>query len=154
VKLASVLARALLLGGIVTLGVAVLGSAIGFLVAGTSGLASALIGALLAALFMALTAASVLIAGRVTRERPSSTVYFGIVLGAWAVKVIVFLVVVISIRGQAWLSPYVFFGAVISAVVGSLIADLVAIQTTRVTYVGGTLLPSEISPSSGHDSAS
>jgi hypothetical protein len=153
VKLASVLARALLLGGIVTLGIAILGSAIGFLVAGTSGLASALIGALLAALFMALTAASVLAAGRVTKHRPSSTVFFGIILGAWALKVAVFLVAIIAIRGQSWLSPYVFFWAVIVAVIGSLVADIVAMQTTPVSYVGDFALPSENTPTSGVNSA-
>jgi hypothetical protein len=134
-KPSAVLRRSLLLGGIVTAAIAVFGSIIGFLVAGQNGLASALLGALLAAAFMGITAASVLLAERVTRKQPSISVYFGIILGLWFVKLVVFVVVLVLLRGQPFIDPYIFFITIVVAVIGSLVADALAVQRTRVTYV-------------------
>ena len=59
--------RALRYGLILTAVVAVGGSVIGYLVAGPTGLVSALLGAALTAVFMGLTAGSFLVALRVTK---------------------------------------------------------------------------------------
>jgi hypothetical protein len=143
-KSATVVTRALLFGAIVTVGVAVVGSIVGYLVAGMPGLVSALIGAGLTALFMGFTALSILIAGLVTKRRPSSMVYFSVVLGMWLLKFGVFIAILVLVRGQPWMNSYVFFFSVIVAVIGSLIADAVALKGARIPYVGDVELPGAV----------
>jgi hypothetical protein len=146
-KSAPVVTRALVFGAIVTVGVAVVGSIVGFLIAGLPGLVSALIGAGLTALFMGFTALSILIAGLVTKSKPSSMVYFSIVLGMWLVKFGVFIAILVLVRGQPWMNSYVFFFSVIVAVIGSLIADAIALKGARIPYVGDVDLPGVVQPS-------
>ena len=141
-KSAPILTRALIYGAILTVVIAVLGSVIGYLVAGVPGLVSALIGAGLTALFMAFTAVSILLASRATKDDPSSTLFFGIVLGAWLLKFIVFIAILLVLRGQPFLEPVVFFFAIIAAVIGSLVVDVLAYVRARVPYVD-VALPSD-----------
>lgn len=131
----SVVHRALVFGGIVLAAVAVVGSLVGFVVAGTSGLVSALFAAALTALFLGFTTVSVYLADRVTRNSKSMGVYFGIVIGAWVFKFAVFVVVLLATRGAQWLDPYVFFYALIAAVIGSLAADVIALAGAQVSAV-------------------
>lgn len=138
---AAVVLRSLIYGSILTGAILVIGSVVGFLLAGVNGLLSAIIGAVLAAVFMGLTAASVVLANRVAPNGTNLGLYFGIIAGTWALKFIAFIVVVLALRGQPWLNTYLFFGAVVVAVIGSLIADALAIQLTRVPYVGDIPLP-------------
>ena len=140
-KSASVLKRALVFGAIVTVIIAVVGSVVGYLVSGLGAVASALIGAGLTALFMGFTALSIVIAARVTRDKPSSMLYFGIITGMWLLKFVVFIVILLAVRGQDWMNPYVFFVSVIAAVIGSLVADVVALAGARIPYVGNIELP-------------
>nr|WP_246287119.1 hypothetical protein [Schumannella luteola] len=126
-------------GAILALVVAVLGGGIGLIAAGVPGLLGGLIGALAAAVFLALTAASVLLAGRVTGGDLGSPLFFGVVLGSWLLKLVLFLVFSILLRGQPWLNPYVFFITVVVSVMGSLVIDVVAFQKSRVPYVETTL---------------
>jgi hypothetical protein len=141
-----VLSRALRYGGIWALIVAVGAGLIGLAVAGVPGLIGGLLGAVLAAVFLGMTAGSMLIAGRVTKGDLGSPVFFAIVLGVWFVKLVVFLVVSIVLRGDAWLSPAVFGFAVIAAVVGSLVTDVIAYARARVPYVSDVTLPGETKP--------
>ncbi len=138
-----ILTRSLRYGALLALAVAVVAGVIGLIVAGVPGLLGGLVGALLAAVFLGLTAISMLLAGRVTKGDAGSPVFYGIVLGAWLVKLVVFVLVAIWLRGQHWLDPVVFFCAVIAAVIGSLVADIVAFQRARVPYVSDVSLPGE-----------
>ena len=138
-----VLKRALRDGAIFTAAVAIVAGLIGWLVAGVPGLLGGLLGAVLAFVFLGLTAASMLIASRVTRDDPGSPLFFGIVLGTWGLKLILFLVFAIWLRTQTWLDPAVFFFTVIVSVIGSLVLDVVAFQRTRVPYVGDVTLPGD-----------
>ena len=79
--------------------IAIVGRRHRLLVAGGAGLIGALVGAALAAVFLGLTAVSILIAGRVTKGDVSNPIFFAIVLGAWLLKFIVFLVFAILLRG-------------------------------------------------------
>jgi len=142
-SVAPILTRALRYGAVVAIAVAVIAGGIGLLVAGIPGLLGGLGGAALSAVFLGLTAASMLVAGRVTRGDSGSPAFFGIVLGVWALKFIVFILVALLFRGQAAVDPYVFFFAVIAAVLGSLVADIVAVVRTRVPYVSDVVLPGE-----------
>lgn len=147
-RAAPVYSRALRLGSIVTLGIAIVGSVVGYLVVGAPGVFSTLMGAGLALVFMGLTAVSILVASRITKGAPPDGRYFGIVIGAWLVKLVVFVGVAIWLGDQSWLDPTVFFVAALVAVVGLLIVDVVAFQTSRVPYVD-VLLPGEDAEPSG-----
>ena len=130
-KASTIMRRALVFGAILTVSIAVLGSIIGLLVAGVPGLLSALIGAGLTALFMGFTAASILLAVRVTKGEPSTTLFFGIILGAWLLKLIVFIVIMLSLRSADFLQPMVLFVSILAAVIGSLAADVIAFIGAR-----------------------
>jgi hypothetical protein len=147
-KSSAILGRALAYGAILTVTIAAVGSLIGYLVAGSSGLVSALIGAGLTALFMALTAGSIVVASRATNGDPSSTLFFGIVLGAWLLKFVVFIAILVILRGQPFLEPLVFFFAILAAVIGSLVVDVLAFVRARESYVPGVQLPGEDSSTS------
>jgi hypothetical protein len=139
----SVVRLSLRYGGIFTIAVAAVGSVIGFLVDGAHGLVSALVGALLAAVFMGLTAVSIVVANRLSPNGESSGRYFAVVAGAWAVKMGAFVIVALLLRQQDWLNGAVFFVAALVAVAGSLIADGVALVRARVPYVGNIPLPGD-----------
>lgn len=141
VSVAPILTRALRDGGILA-GVIALGAGVvGWLVAGGPGLAGGLLGAALSAVFLGLTALSMLIAGRVTAGDPGSPLFFGIVLGAWLAKIVLFLVFAFWLRSQPWLDPVVFFVTVVIVVFGSLVVDLIAFGRSRVPYVSDVELP-------------
>ena len=150
-RTASVLGRALVYGAILTVAIAVIGSVLGYIVAGTSGLLSALIGAGLTALFMGFTALSIVIASRVTKGEPSSTLFFGIVLGMWLLKFVVFIAILVLLRGQPFLEPLVMFFAILAAVIGSLVVDVLAFVRSREPYVGNVALPGDTADARSSD---
>jgi hypothetical protein len=140
---APILMLALRYGGVIAVAVAVLGGGIGYLVSGAPGLVGGLLGAALTAVFLGLTAGSILLAGRVTRGDGGSPLFFGIVLGVWMLKVVVFAVLAFVLRTVDWMDGRVFAAAVIVAVLASLIADMVAFARARVPYVSDVDLPGE-----------
>jgi len=70
-----------------------------------------------------------------------STGCFALVLGGWFVKVIIFVVVMLVLRGQPWISPLVFFFSALAATIASLLIDIVVFARARVPYVGDVALP-------------
>lgn len=139
-----VLRRVLTLGSIVTAVLAVAGALVGFLVAGSSGLFSALVGVVLAALFLAITAASILIANRWNGDPLYPTLFFAIVLGGWIVKFILFLVALFVLRDQPWLHREVFLVALIVSIVATLAVDVIVMRSMRIPYVSDTTLPEAV----------
>jgi hypothetical protein len=137
-----VLALALRYGAIFAVAVAVVAGSIGLLVAGVPGLIGGLLGAALSAVFLGLTAGSMLVAGRVAKGDSTNPVFFGIVIGVWLLKLVVFIVVEVLLRGQPWFDPLVFFFAIVAVVIGSLVLDAVAMYRARVPYVD-VVLPGE-----------
>ena len=127
----------------VTAVLAVAAAVIGFLVAGTTGLVSALLGVLIAAVFLAITALSILIANRWYGDDLYVPIFFGIVLGGWILKFVVFIVALLLLRGQPWLDPTVFFVAVVVSVLASLVVDVVVLTRMRVPHVGDITLPTD-----------
>ena len=120
---------------------ALLGAVIGFAVAGVPGLFSALAGVVIAAVFLGITAASILIADRWFGEPDQIAVFFGIVIGSWLVKLLVFVGVLVVMRLQDWVAPYVFLTALLASVIASLVVDIVVMARARVPYVGNVALP-------------
>ena len=71
---------------------AVAGAVVGYLVSGIPGMISGLLGAAMWLLFLALTAVSIQVAIRATKDDPGSPVFFAIVLGSWVLKLVLFVV--------------------------------------------------------------
>lgn len=135
---------------IVTAVLAVLAALIGFLVAGTTGLWSGLAGVLVAAVFLGITAASILIANRWYGDALYVPIFFGIVLGGWILKFVVFIVALLVLRGQPWIEPTVFFVAVVVSVLASLAVDVVVLLRMRMPHVSDVELPTD--PDAGDSS--
>jgi hypothetical protein len=142
-SIAPLLISALRNGAVVAVAVAIVAGGIGWAVGGVPGLLGGLLGAAVSAVFLGLTATSFLVAGRVTRGDATNPVFYGIVLGVWLLKLIVFVIVAIALRSFDGVDPVVFFWAVIAAVLGSLIGDIVALARTRVPYVSDVELPGD-----------
>ena len=139
---APVLRNALIYGAWLALAIGVVGGIVGWSVAGASGLASALVGTALAAVFLGITSASILLANRSTKSDMFSPAFFGIVLGGWLLKFVIFLVVVFLLKDQPWVQNIVLFLSIVAGVVGSLVVDLVVVATSRIPYVN-TPLPTD-----------
>ncbi|MFM1784133.1 MAG: hypothetical protein RLZZ579_410 [Actinomycetota bacterium] len=117
-KSADIYKRALALSAILMVIIGVFGSGIGFLFAGLAGVYSALIGAAVSALFSVLTILSIWIGARLPLGG-----FYGLVLGGWLVKVLLFAVTLGLLRGADFISGPVFFFAVVTTVLGGLAID-------------------------------
>lgn len=137
-----VLRATLMWSAVVTAVLAVVGAIIGYLVAGGPGLASALAGIILTAVFLGITGASILVANRWYGDDLYVPLFFGIVLGGWFLKFVVFIVVLIVLRHQPWITPTVFFVAVVASIVAGLVIDVITMVRMRVPTVD-TRLPTD-----------
>jgi hypothetical protein len=130
-SLSTVMARVLKLGSSLVLAIALLGSLVGYLTIGLSGVYAALIGSGAAFLFTALTALSVLIGSKLNLAG-----FLGAVLGGWLVKMVLFLIGFSTLNKAAWLTresrPIVFF-TVVAAVMGGLVIDTMIVSKARLT---------------------
>ncbi len=130
-SLSTVMARVLKLGSLLVLAIALLGSLVGYLAIGVSGVYAALIGSGAAFLFTALTALSVLIGSKLNLAG-----FLGAVLGGWLVKMVLFLIGFSMLNRAEWLTresrPIVFF-TVVAAVIGGLVIDTMIVSKARLT---------------------
>jgi len=127
--------------GLLALVIAVVGGGLGYLFAGTDGLWSALVGVGLAILFAAITAASMLVAIRFTLGA-----FFGIVMGAWLLKLVIFIALLVVLRDQPFVDDVVLFLALVVSIVGTLAVDALVVVRGRLSYVSDASLhpaPSE-----------
>lgn len=138
-----ILRTVLVWSGAVTAILAVAGAVVGYLVAGTDGMWSALAGVVIAALFLGITAASILVANRWFGDALYVPIFFGIVLGGWILKFVVFLVALFVLRGQPWVVTPVFFFALVASVLASLAIDVVVLLRMRVPHVSDVELPTD-----------
>lgn len=139
-----ILRRTLIWSAVATVVLALIAGGIGFAVAGGEGLVSGLLGVLLAALFLAITAISILVANRWYGEPLYVQLFFAIVLGGWLLKLGVFVLVMILLSGQPWLDPMVFFLSIVAGVMMSLVVDVVILSRMRLPHVSDTTLPTEV----------
>ncbi|BDV30155.1 VIT1/CCC1 transporter family protein [Microbacterium terricola] len=146
-----ILRTTLIWSGIVTAALAVVGGLIGYAVGQAPGLWSALIGVLVGAVFLAITGLSILIANRWYGDPLYVPLFFGIVLGGWILKFVVFIVVLIVLRGQEWVNDTVFFFSLVTSVLASLAIDVVTLLRMRVPQID-VELPSH-NPEDGPDEA-
>ena len=136
-----VLRRILIYGAWVAVAIAVVGSGIGYLVDGSTGVLSALIGTVMSVAFMGITAGSILLANRVAGNESAIGGFFGIIMGGWLLKFIVFLVLLVVLQDREWIQPMVLFFCIVAGVVGSLVVDAVVVMTSRMSYVSDVKLP-------------
>ena len=136
-----VLRRILVYGAFLALGIMVVGAIVGGLVAGVSGVVSALVGTLMAVVFMGITAGSILLANRFAGSEAAIGAFFGIVMGGWLVKFVVFLALMFLLRGQPWIQPVVLLLSIIAGVIGSLVVDVVVVMKSRMPYASDVTLP-------------
>jgi hypothetical protein len=139
----SILKRVLLYGGLLAAAIALVGGVAGYLVVGPRGLVSALIGTAMAFVFLGVTAGSILLANRTSRADVLSPSFFGIVLGGWLLKFVVFLVLVFLLKDQPWIDNTVLFLSIVAGVVGSLVVDLLVVARSRMPYVSDISMPSD-----------
>lgn len=138
-NLAHTLRMSLIYGAVVVFLIAIVGSILGALVSGLPGLLSALVGSAVGFLFVGITALSVLLAARLTRDDPGSPLFFGVIMGAWLLKFVAFLGLVFALRDREAFDPVVLFFALIAAAVGTVAADVVAVLRSRVPYIDPAL---------------
>ena len=139
-----VLLRALRWGAALSLGVALVVSLIGLVLAGLPGLASGLVGAAAAVLFLGVTEVGLLLAGRFMGGNPIGTAT--VLLSGWFVKVVVFLIAMIALRAQPWVQPYFLFASIVLAVLASLVVDAVVVARARIPID----VPGVERPETGH----
>jgi hypothetical protein len=132
---AKALRTSLFIGAIVSLAIALVGGFIGYSLVGETGIWSALVGSAVAFVFMGITAGSILVGHKASGGNIASGLFFGIVLGSWLLKFVLFLVVAFAIRNSDSLDTVIAFSCVISAVLGALVSDVVAISRARVPIV-------------------
>jgi hypothetical protein len=114
---------------------------VGGLTAGGPGVVSGLIGAAMAAVFLSITALSMLVANRFIGSDLYVGLFFGIVLGSWIVKFVLFLALALALRDQPWIQPLVLFLSLIVCVLGSLVLDVIVVTRSRIPYVSDSRLP-------------
>jgi len=105
-------------GALLIAGIAVVASILGWALAGINGLISALIGAAIAFAFVSLTALSVWLGGRLNLGG-----FYGVVLGGWILKVLIFLIIVGVLRHAEFINGPTLFFTLVASILGSLGID-------------------------------
>lgn len=126
------LLRAVKWGVIVSILLVVIFAGIGWLVSGMTGVIGGAIGAGIAGLFLTLTAGSIAFANRFSSSPAFLQIFFSIVMGAWLLKIVVFLAAALLLRDQPWLNPTMMFIGVIVGVVVSLTANAIVFARGRI----------------------
>lgn len=122
--------------GLLAIAIAVIGGGLGYLFAGTDGLISALIGTALAVLFASITAVSIIGAMRF-----DIAAFFGIVMGAWLLKIVVFIVILALLRDAPFVQTMVLFLTVIAGAVGTMLIDVIVVFKSKLGYASNVTLP-------------
>ncbi|TFD31265.1 hypothetical protein E3T49_06895 [Cryobacterium cryoconiti] len=122
--------------GFLAIAIAIVGGGLGYLFASTEGLISALIGTALAVLFASITAVSIIGAMRF-----DIAAFFGIVMGAWLLKIVVFIVILALLRDASFVQTTVLFITVIAGAVGTMLVDVLVVFRSRLGYVNDAVLP-------------
>ena len=136
-----ILRATLIYGGSVAVVLAIVAGAIGFGIDGQRGLVSGVIGIAIAACFLGLTAGSILFANRYRDSDVYIPLFFGIVMGGWILKFVLFFAVAFILRGQEWISVPIMFTSLIVGTLGTLVADVIVIARSRMPYVSDVKLP-------------
>ena len=142
-KSAEIFRASLKWGGILAIVIAVVAGGLGFLFDGSRGLTSALIGTAMSVLFLGITAGSILFANRWFGTDLFVPIFFGIVMGGWLVKFVLFLVLAVLLKDEPWINPTVLFLSIIAGVIAALTVDVIIVSKSRMPYVSDVTLPGD-----------
>lgn len=109
---------------------AVVGSVVGYLVAGTPGVWSALMGAGVVLIFSGTTVVSML-----RTANADATKFAGTVAGLWLAKFLVVVVIIVALRPHDFYDKPIFGIVVIIGAIGAIALDMRAVQRARVPYL-------------------
>lgn len=126
----TVFIKVLKLGSMLIAAIAVLGSGIGFLVAGLPGLFGALAGATIALIFVSLTALSVLVGSKLSLGG-----FYGVVLGGWLLKLVLFVLAISVLKSVEGLNGVSVFATLVASVLGSLVVDAMVVTKSKIPAV-------------------
>ena len=126
----TVFTKVLKLGSLLIGTIAVLGSVIGFIAAGLPGLFGALAGAAIALIFVSLTALSVLLGSKLSLGG-----FYGVVLGGWLLKMVLFMVAISVLKGIEGLNGVAVFGTLVASILGSLAVDGYVVTKSKIPAV-------------------
>jgi hypothetical protein len=62
-------------------------------------------------------------------------------MGAWLLKFVVFIVLILLLGDQPWIDSKVLFLTLVIAVIGTLVVDVVVVTRSRMPYVSDVVLP-------------
>jgi len=136
VNVSSVLRRILVLTAVLAATLAVVGGVIGFAVAGSQGLVSVLLGVVVAVLFAVVSALTLQAAVKF-----QIAAFFGIVMGGWLVKMVLFIAAIVLLRDQPFIEPMALFVSMVVAIVGTVAIDAFVVVRSRIGYVDDSVLP-------------
>ena len=142
-KSAEIFRASLKWGGILALVIAVIAGGLGYIFDGSRGLTSALIGTAMSIVFLGITAASILFANRWFGTDLFVPIFFGIVMGGWLVKFVLFLVLAVLLKDEPWINPTVLFLSIIAGVIAALTVDVIIVSKSRMPYVSDVTLPGD-----------
>ena len=135
-NVSEILTKVLKYTGLLAVLLIVVGGTIGYLAAGSDGLISVLLGTAVALLFSAVTAVSMMIAIKF-----EIAAFFGIVMGAWLLKMVLFIVALVLLRDQSYINTVALFISLVVAIVGTVAIDTLVVTKSRMSYVSDAVLP-------------
>lgn len=123
---------------VLTVAIAIIGGIIGWFVAGWAGVWSAVVAALLALLFTGVTVVSVILAARM-----DSILFMGVILGAWILKLLVFLGVLAIVKQLDFTNNWMLWSCMVAAIIGHLVIDVLVVASSRMGAVSDVKMPGE-----------
>ena len=132
---ARVLQRAMLWDFVVAAVVAAGGAVLGGVLAGAVGVVSGAVGGAVVAALTGITFAAIRIAGRRATGPENAVVFIVVVTASWLLKLIVFIALALTLRGQSWIQPTTLFLTIIAGVAISVVVEVLIVARSRVLYV-------------------
>lgn len=129
----SIMRWTVIAGLLISIVIGTVASFVGALVTGLPGVWGALIGAIVAFVFFAITAVIMYF----TADSSPTAMAAG-VMGGFLVKVIGFMGVGVALRGRDFYDPWTLFLTLAVAAIASLVADVVIVQRARLPIVDET----------------
>lgn len=129
-RASKVMRRALVWSAVLSVAVGFIGATVGVIVAGAPGAAGAFWGAGMGLVFLGITTVSVRVASHF-----DTTVFFAVVMGSWMLKILLFGVLVLLLRGRDDINGPILFVCLVVVMLGTLTVDVISFARGRVPYV-------------------
>lgn len=127
---AELFALALKLSLLLAVSIAAIGSAVGWMIFGMPGVVSSLVASGVSVSFGVLTILSIRVGSRLPLNG-----FYGLVLGGWLLKVLLFAVLLGALQGADFISGPMFFFAVVASVLGGLSIDSYLVLSSKLPAV-------------------